>query len=266
MCPPNLLSAINTHALKHSSDSGAPGGPQGRPSGERPVSFRQMADLTHTLGPGSPVFAGFQPFVMGPGLTHEQHHVCINAISMWEHSGTHLDAPYHCSPEGLFIDQIPLEQLIVPAVVIDISERVAQDHDALVTVDDLRAWEQRHGRIPNNAAVLMLSGWEARIGSGETFRNADSGGVMHFPGFGKDASDFLLAERTVAGLGVDTLSLDHGASPDFAVHYSFLPTNRWGLECLANLGSIPPSGATLIIGAPKFERGSGGHTRVIAVW
>ncbi|GAB4211794.1 MAG: cyclase family protein [Roseiflexaceae bacterium] len=266
MCPPNLLAAMDKLALKHSSDSGAPGGPQARPQGGRPTTFRTMLDLTHTLGPNSPVFAGFQPFTMGPGLTHEEHGVCINAISMWEHSGTHLDAPYHCSPEGLFVDQIPLEQLVVPAVVIDIRERAAQDHDALVTPDDLHAWEKRHGRIPDNAAVLMLSGWEARIGSTDAFRNTDSDGVMHFPGFGKDASDFLLAERSVAGLGVDTLSLDHGASSNFAVHYSFLPTNRWGLECLANLGSIPPSGATLIIGAPKFERGSGGHTRVIAVW
>lgn len=112
----------------------------------------------------------------------------------------------------------------------------------------------------------MASGWGARAHSVELFRNADSSGVMHFPGFGKDAVDFLLTERNISGIGVDTLSIDHGPSTTFAVHYTILPTNRWGLENLANLESILPSGATLVVGAPKIAAGSGGPSRVFALW
>jgi kynurenine formamidase len=166
----------------------------------------------------------------------------------------------------LFVDQIPVTSLVVPAVVINIGERAAKDPDTVVMPDDIRAWERRYGRIPANAAVLMASNWGARAGSTQSFRNTDSSNVMHFPGFGKDAVDMLLMERNIAGIGVDTLSLDHGPSATFAVHYTFLPTNRWGLECLANLESIPPSGATLIVGAPKVASGSGGPSRVMAVW
>jgi kynurenine formamidase len=177
-----------------------------------------------------------------------------------------MDAPVHFAPNGLFVDQLRIENLVVPAVVINITEKVRRDPDAVVTPDDIRAWERRYGRIPDNAAVLMASGWGARAGSVEAFRNTDSSGVMHFPGFGKEAIDFLLTERRISGIGVDTLSLDHGPSTTFAVHYTILPTNRWGLENLANLESIPPSGATLFVGAPKIASGSGGPTRVMAVW
>jgi kynurenine formamidase len=112
----------------------------------------------------------------------------------------------------------------------------------------------------------MASGWGARAGSTEAFRNTDASGVMHFPGFSKEAVDFLLAERNAAGIGVDTLSLDHGPSATFAVHFAWLSTNRWGLENLANLEAIPPSGATLFVGAPRVAGGSGGPSRVMAVW
>ncbi|NOK59362.1 MAG: cyclase family protein [Chloroflexi bacterium AL-W] len=147
----------------------------------------------------------------------------------------------------LYVDQIPPESLVVPA-------------------DDILAWEQRYGRVPDNAAILMFTNWQERVGSVEAFRHTDSSGVIHFPGFGKDSIDFLLTERSLAGVGVDTLSLDHGPSTDFATHFTLLSTNRWGLENLANLNQIPPSGATLFVGAPKVASGSGGPSRIMAVW
>lgn len=132
--------------------------------------------------------------------------------------------------------------------------------------DDIRAWERRYGRLPRGAAVFMHSGWESRVGSSKTFRNPDAGGVMHFPGFHPEAAAFLLNERDVVGIGVDTLSLDFGASKDFKTHTTWLPANRWGLENLANLAKIPPSGAWAFIGAPKVAGGSGGPTRVFSMW
>jgi kynurenine formamidase len=232
----------------------------------RRTTFRNVADLTHVLGTQFPLFPGAAPFRIEQAVSHDKDGYYGSILTYWEHSGTHMDAPVHFAPNGLFVDQLRIENLVVPAVVINITEKVRRDPDAVVTPDDIRAWERRYGRIPDNAAVLMASGWGARAGSVEAFRNTDSSGVMHFPGFGKEAIDFLLTERRIAGIGVDTLSLDHGPSTTFAVHYTLLPTNRWGLENLANLESIPPGGATLFVGAPKIASGSGGPTRVMAVW
>ncbi|MGQ9550273.1 MAG: cyclase family protein [Roseiflexus sp.] len=232
----------------------------------RRTTFRNVVDLTHVLGTQFPLFPGAAPFRIEQAVSHDKDGYYGSILTYWEHSGTHMDAPVHFAPNGLFVDQLRIENLVVPAAVINITEKVRRDPDAVVTPDDIRAWERRYGRIPDNAAVLMASGWGARAGSVEAFRNTDSSGVMHFPGFGKEAIDFLLTERRIAGIGVDTLSLDHGPSTTFAVHYTLLPTNRWGLENLANLESIPPSGATLFVGAPKIAAGSGGPTRVMAVW
>ncbi|MCS6937940.1 MAG: cyclase family protein [Roseiflexaceae bacterium] len=232
----------------------------------RRTTFRNVLDLTHVLGTQFPLFPGAAPFRIQQAVSHDKDGYYGSILTYWEHSGTHMDAPVHFAPNGLFVDQLKVENLVVPAVVINITEKVRRDPDAVVTPDDIRAWERRYGRIPDNAAVLMASGWGARAGSVEAFRNTDSSGVMHFPGFGKEAIDFLLTERRIAGIGVDTLSLDHGPSTTFAVHYTLLPTNRWGLENLANLEAIPPSGATLFVGAPKIAAGSGGPTRVMAVW
>jgi len=232
----------------------------------RRTTFSNVMDLTHVLGPGTPVFPGAPVFKIDQFVSHQKDGYYGSILTYWEHVGTHMDAPVHFAPGGLFVDQLAAESLVVPAAVIDIKERVARDPDAVVTPDDIRAWERRHGRLPDSAVVLMNSGWAARIGSTATYRNSDSSNVMHFPAFGKAAIDFLLAERKIAGIGVDTLSLDHGPSADFAVHFTLLSSNRWGLENIANLDSIPPSGATLFVGAPKVAAGSGGPSRVMAVW
>ena len=278
MCPPATLKAIANPALSrramlkmglYATAAAATAGIAATPAEAapvRPTRFSNVLDLTHILGPDTPLFSDEDPsFSIKPFVTHESGYYG-NVISYWEHVGTHMDAPIHFDPQGLFVDQIAPQNLVVPAVVINITAKAQRDPDALVTPDDIRAYERRYGRIPTNAAVLLASGWGARIGSKVTHRNADASGVMHFPGFGKEAVDFLIAERSVAGIGVDTLSLDHGPSTTFAVHYTWLSTARWGLENLANLEAIPPSGATLFVGAPRIASGSGGPSRVLAVW
>ena len=121
-----------------------------------------------------------------------------------------------------------------------------------------------HGPIPAGACVAMRSGWDAHVAS-DKFRNADAEGVMHFPGFHPDAVAMLLEGRQVVGIGVDSLSLDYGKSKDFAVHRSWLPTSRWGIECMAGLGAVPASGATLMVGAPKVKGATGGPARLFAL-
>jgi kynurenine formamidase len=276
MCPPNALAALQCPDLSRRGllkfGLGAAAAVAALPFGAaqaatvRRTTFSQVADLTHVLGPGFPSWPGSAPFTITQAVSYEKDGYYGSVLSYWEHIGTHMDAPKHFAPDGLFVDQLAVENLVVPAAVINIAEKARGNPDAEVTPDDIMAYERRYGRLPDNAAVLMASGWGARAGSAEQFRNADGGGTMHFPGFGKDAIDFLLTERRIAGIGVDTMSLDPGNSTTFAVHYTLLATNRWGLENVANLESIPPSGATIFVGAPKVAAGSGGPSRVMAMW
>jgi kynurenine formamidase len=132
-----------------------------------------------------------------------------------------------------------------------------------LTPGDLLAFEGEHGPIPAGACCAMLSGWAAKV-AGSEFKNADAEGVMHFPGFHAEAAA-LLIERDAAGIAVDTLSLDPGRSRDFATHALWLPSGRWGLEALANLAALPPTGATLVVGAPGIKGATGGPSRVLAL-
>jgi kynurenine formamidase len=231
-----------------------------------PLRARRVQDLTHTLKPTFPSFTGTPAFKTEVAVTVKKDGYFGLNISYWEHIGTHMDAPAHFGDGAKTVEQLAPSVLVAPVAVIRIAERAAKDPDARLTIDDIRAWEQRHGRLPKGAAVFMDSGWEMRVGSSKAFRNPDAAGVMHFPGFHPDAAAFLLDERDVVGIGVDTLSLDFGPSKDFKTHTTWLPANRWGLENLANLSRIPPSGAWVFVGAPKVAGGSGGPTRVFALW
>jgi kynurenine formamidase len=238
--------------------------PPKRPS--KTLRYDHVVGLSHVLSPETPIWPGFEPIKITPVKQHDKDGFYLNQWTLHEHHGTHLDAPIHFAKGKWGTDDLPDDTLICPAAVIDVRDRARGKPDAEVTPDDLKRWERRHGRIPQGAAVLMLSGWEARIGDQSAYRNQDDKGVLHFPGFHKEAVEWLLKERQINGIGVDTLSLDHGASQDFAVHYLLLPANKWGIENLAQLAKIPPSGATLFVGVPKVKGASGGPTRVIAVW
>ena len=124
-------------------------------------------------------------------------------------------------------------------MVIDIADRAARDPDTVVTVEDLRAFERRHGRIPRDAAVLMYSGWGAKVGDPDAYRGTDAAGMLHFPGFSADACEWLLRRRGIRSLGVDTLSIDPGNSTTFDTHLILTGADRYGLENLANLDRIP---------------------------
>jgi kynurenine formamidase len=225
----------------------------------------QVADMTHTLTTDFPTFFNEQQFFMEQKFNWAEHKFNLFELRVNEHTGTHMDAPLHFSENGLSVDQIPVERLICPLAVIDIREKAAADADAQVTPDDIAAWVAANGEIPAGACVAMNSGWSAKV-STPAFRNADAEGKMHFPGFHAEAAQMLAETGDVAGIAVDTLSLDFGISPDFATHYGWLPTGRWGIECLANLDAVPATGATLIVGAPKHAGGTGGPARVFTMF
>ena len=230
------------------------------------LTWQKVLDLSHTLSSSTPIWPGFTPIQIRNLVTHDKDGFYANQWTVHEHHGTHLDAPLHFAKGKWAADEIPEASLVCPAVVVHVHERAKTRADTVVTVEDLKAWEGKHGRIPRGAAVLMHSGWEARIGDQTAYRNMDDRQVLHFPGFSPEAADFLLKERQVNGIGVDTLSLDYGASKDFKVHYSVLPANKWGIENLANLAKLPERGATVFVGLPKVKGASGGPTRVLAVW
>lgn len=230
---------------------------------ERGLGLGVVEDLTHILTEDFPTFFGQQQFFREQKFAFAKDGFNLFELRVNEHTGTHLDAPLHFSADGQSVDAIPVANLVVPLCVVDIRARAEADADAELTPDDLKAWIAAHGEIPDRACVALLSGWGAKVGT-PGFRNADAEGKMHFPGFHVEAAQMLL-ETGAVGIASDTLSLDHGASPDFATHYAWLPANRWGLEAVANLDRLPAAGATLVVGAPKHQGGSGGPARVLAL-
>ncbi len=219
-----------------------------------------VIDLTHPLGPNTPVWPGNPSFAMVPVVRYALGGFDQNAIALWEHTGTHLDTPL-----GVSADTLSASGLVAPLIVIDISAKAAFDADATVTIDDIDAFERIYGRIPERAFVAMYSGWERRLAVPAAFVNLDDRGTPHTPGFAADAAEYLVAQRDIVGAGVDTLSLDRGADLDYGAHTALLGAGRYGVEMLAALGTVPPTGATVVVGAPNHGGGTGGPCRVLAL-
>ena len=280
MCAPQVIQAIGERlgrreflgmVLSGAAAVGAPvvASPAEAAEAKLPPSRRRARNvmgLSHVLSAQFPIWPGFTPIEVTKVRDHDKDGFYVNSWILVEHHGTHVDAPIHFAKGKWSADEIPDATLVAPAVVIHVHDRAKADPDTAVTVDNLKAWERRHGRIPAAAAVFMHSGWEARANDQAAFRNADAQDAMHFPGFGREAAEFLVKERSIVGIGVDTLSLDLGTSKDFAAHVTVLGANKWGIENLANLPKIPESGATVFVGVPKVKAASGGPARVVAVW
>lgn len=228
-------------------------------------NFRRAVDLTHTLSPEFPTFFGVPGIEMKRQASLKPDGFNAYIWQVMEHAGTHLDAPIHFSENGATADRIEVASLVVPLAVVDVTEQAAKNADYQMTRGDLAAYETKHGRIPDNACVAMHSGWARYAADGAKFTGKDAAGVFHFPGVSPDAALWLMTERKAAGLAVDTLSLDHGASKDFKTHYLWLPSGRWGLENVAGLDQVPAAGATLVVGAPKVKGATGGPVRLIAL-
>lgn len=258
----NFLKLAGVATAATAASACAPSAPS--PAAEGPkYSFSRVVDLTHTLTPEFPTYGGEKQLEFETIVTLAADGYNMYKWLLVEHTGTHMDAPFHFSDRDS-ADLIPVDNLVGPLAVVDIRAKAESNPDAQLTLDDLKAWEGKHGPIPQGGIVAMYSGWDAYAQTAK-FRNADDKQVMHFPGFHIEAIEFLLAERDVKGIFVDTLSLDYGPSADFVVHYKWLPANRWGIECVANLGQLPAKGATAVVGGPKIAGATGGPTRVIAL-
>lgn len=193
-----------------------------------------------------------------------------NNIHTGEHTGTHLDAPIHwvTARDGADVSQIVPSRLVAPAVVIDVSDRVANDPDYLLTIEDVRKWETDHGPLPAGGWLLVRTGWDARSNDQQEFLNADETGP-HTPGISVEAATWLANESTVIGVGVETVGTDAGAAhsfdPPFPCHSFVLGAGKYGLTQLQNLRLLPPTGAVVIAAPLPIVGGSGSPARVLAL-
>ena len=232
----------------------------------------RVVDLTYPFDektlywPTSPTT--FQLDRLSYGKTEAGFFYASNAFCTPEHGGTHLDAPIHFGEGKRTADQIPVEQLIAPAVVLDVSAKAAADPDYRLTLQDVLAWEEKHGKIPQGAIVLLRTGWGARWPDRKRYLGDDKPGDasnLHFPSYGAEAARALVEQRKAGVLGVDTASIDHGPSKDFIVHQIAAAANVPGLENVAHVGDLPATGAWVIALPVKIAGGSGGPVRIVAL-
>jgi len=224
----------------------------------------KVVDLTHTLDQDSPYWPEDMPFHASVAATYRKDGYFARNLSLPEHSGTHLDAAAHFDPKGATVDQIPVEKFLAPAVVIDVRAAAKSNDDYRVTAQDIENWIKSHGAIPSGAVVFFQTGWAARWPSQEKYMNADAKGVLHFPGLSLEAARYLLEHAHPVGIGIDTGSIDCGASKDFPVHHLTLSAGLYHLENVANLDELPSTGASVAALPLKLGGGSGAPARVLA--
>lgn len=235
------------------------------------LATARIVDLTHTFDdktlywPTSP--SAFEFEVLSKGPAAGGYHYEANRFCTPEHGGTHLDAPVHFAKGAHTTDEVPLEKLMGPAAVIDVSAAAARDPGYRLTVADVKAFEAKHGAIPAGAVVLLHTGWGARWPDRKRYLGDDTPGdasKLKFPSYGADAVEYLVSTREVAVIGVDTASIDPGDSKDFPVHRVAGEANVAGLENVARLGELPPVGAVVMALPMKIGGGSGGPARIVA--
>jgi kynurenine formamidase len=226
----------------------------------------RVADLSYAINDKLVPWPGDEKwFEAKINATVEKNGYFTRSFWMLEHYGTHLDAPIHFPPGKTTVDQIPAKQFFGAAVVLDISEEGAKNADYQAPAARVEEWEKKHGRISGGSIVLLKTGWASRWPDAQKYRNQDSQGKMHFPGFSAEAVRLLIS-RKVSGIGCDTMSVEYGASEDFAVHHLALGAGLYHLENLSDLSEVPEAGAFLVVAPIKLEGGSGGPVRVFAIW
>jgi len=236
------------------------------------LSDYKLVDLTHPYNedtiywPTSP--SKFELTELAYGETPGGWFYSANSLCTPEHGGTHFDAPIHFAAAGMPADAVPLENLVAPAVVIDVSAKARADRNYRLTVDDILGFERRHGRIAAGTIVLLRTDWSERWPNVVDYLGDDTPGDasnLSFPSYGADAARLLVEDRSVVILGVDTASIDYGPSSDFPVHRIAAARDVGGLENLTRLAQLPPTGVTLLALPMKIEGGSGAPVRAVAL-
>jgi len=244
----------------------APGPAPSFPGGE-------LVDLSHTYDAETIYWPNAEHFELrkdADGTTDAGYYYAANSFFTAEHGGTHIDAPVHFAEAHQTTDQIPLERLIGPVAVVDVTAAAAQDVDYLVTVDDITGFEAWHGEIAPGTILLFRTGFSSRWPDAERYlgtaeRGEEAIADLHFPGISPEAARWIVANRQVAAVGIDTASIDFGQSTLFETHQTLFAENIPAFENLARLDRLPETGAYLIALPMKIGGGSGGPLRAVAV-
>jgi len=237
-----------------------------------PAIAETWVDLTHDLSSDSVFWPTARPFELttdAAGMTDAGYYYSAYSFSAAEHGGTHIDAPVHFAEGGRSVDEVPLSQLIGSAVVIDLHEPAAMDRDYQIRIAEITAWETDHGRIPDGSIVLFRTGFsrywpDAAAYLGTALRGEAGVAALHFPGLHPDAAAWLVAERSVHAVGIDTASIDFGQSKTFGSHVALMTANVPAFENVTNLDRLPPTGAFVVALPVKIRGGSGGPLRIVA--
>jgi kynurenine formamidase len=240
-----------------------------------PLALEQsrLIDLTHAFGLDTivwPTEQDFQLVVQQAGETQGGYYYASNRLEMAEHGGTHIDAPIHFAKGGQTLDQVPIDRLVGAGVRIDVTAQCARDRDYLVTIQDFELWEAAQGLISKGTIVLIETGfaryWPSRQQYlGTELRGPEGVKLLHFPGLHPDAAAWLVRERQVKAVGIDTASIDYGQSTTFKTHVALLSQNVPVFENLSDLRDLPSRGFHVIALPMKIAGGTGGPLRVIAV-
>ncbi len=232
----------------------------------------QWVDLSYELSAQTiywPTAAPFQLDTVSAGMTEKGYYYSAFNFCADEHGGTHIDAPIHFAQGRKTVDQIPLSQLIGPAVKIDISQKALADRDYQIEIEDFTNWEAVHGQIPDGSIVLLQTGfgryWPDPLKYlGTDKRGAEGVAALHFPGLSRQAAEWLLNNRKINAIGIDTASIDFGQSQTYDSHVVLMGQNVPAFENVANLDQVPATGAQVIALPVKIKGGSGGPLRIIA--
>lgn len=230
------------------------------------ISYSKVIDLSHAIDPNIPQWPGDPPVEFATVAELETDGYYLRRFSLGEHSATHINAPNSFHPDGIGIDRYPANSLVVPAVVIDIRDKANANSNYTITIADILAWENQHGVIPADNLVILYTGWQEKWSDPEAFLGRDGAGCLHFPGFSSEATKFLIEQRQIAGVGIDTHGVDPGESTTFSTNFMVLQEPRIVLENLTNLDKLPPKGATLAIGILRLKGGSGSPASVLALF
>ena len=232
------------------------------------LASKRFVDLTHTFGPTTPHWKGFGEETVTTLYTIKKDGFKVQQFTHVGQWGTHIDPPAHFH-EGLrTVDQIPPQEMLMPLVVLDVHEKVAKNPDYTLSPDDVRAWESKHGRIPEHAFVAMRTDWSKRWPNDAAMQNRDAAGVAHYPGWSKDVLKLLFEDRKITASGHETTDTDPGIATtkdDYSLESYILSLNHYQIEMLANLDQVPEAGALVIVSWPKPDGGTGFPARVIAI-
>ena len=234
------------------------------------VAAAKIVDLTHDFDEQTiywPTEKGYKRETVFFGKTNKNYFYSAFKFCAPEHGGTHIDAPIHFSEKGLSVDQIPIDQLLGKAVIIDVSKQVDNNRDYLITKDDVLLFENKYRKLTSDDIVIFRTNWSKYWDDKKKYLGTDVLGDvqhLHFPGISASAAMYLM-QRQVKGLGIDSASMDNGQAIDFPVHRIILGANKYGLENLSNLDILPPTGARIIVAPMKIKGGSGAPVRVFVM-